>query len=95
MTQTWRSIRSDHPSLPDHFPGNPVVPGVVTLNDVIATAEEAGFSVSGMPAARLLQPVAPDTPFMVRLTPRADGSLMFDVTGEDGTKLARGRLSAS
>lgn len=95
MTESWRSISADHPSLPDHFPGNPVVPGVVTLDEVIATAEETGLSVTGMPAARLLQPVAPETPFLVRLTPKGDASVMFEVTAEDGTKLARGRLSTS
>ena len=34
--QATRIIRADHPSLPGHFPGAPLVPGVVILDEVIA-----------------------------------------------------------
>jgi 3-hydroxymyristoyl/3-hydroxydecanoyl-(acyl carrier protein) dehydratase len=46
------SIPSDHPSLPGHFPGRPVVPGVVLLDRVVAAIE----SVHGpLPPLRLPQ----------------------------------------
>jgi len=32
-------IRSDHPALPGHFPGHPVVPGVVLLDRVLQGVE--------------------------------------------------------
>lgn len=32
------TIPEDHPSLPGHFPGNPIVPGAVTLDHALATA---------------------------------------------------------
>lgn len=35
------SIPADHPCLPGHFPGRPVVPGVVVLDRVFAAIEAA------------------------------------------------------
>ena len=32
-------IRSDHPALPGHFPGHPVVPGVLLLDRVLQGVE--------------------------------------------------------
>lgn len=46
------SIPTDHPSLPGHFPGHPVVPGVVILEQVL-DAIEAGHGP--LPALRLPQ----------------------------------------
>ena len=35
------TVPHDHPSLPGHFPGRPVVPGVVLLDRVLAAIEAA------------------------------------------------------
>jgi 3-hydroxymyristoyl/3-hydroxydecanoyl-(acyl carrier protein) dehydratase/uncharacterized membrane protein len=43
-------IAAQHPSLPGHFPGNPVIPGVVLLDRVAAALEQAGMR----PLRRLL-----------------------------------------
>ena len=32
-------ISADHPSLPGHFPGHPIVPGVVLLDRVLEAIE--------------------------------------------------------
>ncbi len=44
------AIGPDHLALPGHFPGRPVVPGVVLLDQVIAAARAA----FGLPAATAL-----------------------------------------
>lgn len=50
-----------HPSLPGHFPGRPLVPGVVLLDRVVA-AIEAGHGPLGplrLPQVKFLQPLLP------------------------------------
>lgn len=60
----WREsicIDRAHASLPGHFPGRPVVPGVVVL-DAVATAIERrlGRRVTGLPQVKFQQPLLPD-----------------------------------
>ena len=38
------TIPDDHPSLPGHFPGHPVVPGVVLLDRVLQAIEQVTAS---------------------------------------------------
>ena len=55
------TIPADHPALPGHFPGNPVVPGVVLL-DRATTAILAAFPghrLAALPQVKFLQPVRP------------------------------------
>jgi 3-hydroxymyristoyl/3-hydroxydecanoyl-(acyl carrier protein) dehydratase len=64
------SIPSDHPSLPGHFPGRPIVPGVVVLEQVLA-AIESSHGVLGalrLPQVKFLQPLLPGETADVVLT---------------------------
>ena len=68
-------IPADHPSLPGHFPGRPIVPGVVLLDRVIE-AIEAGHGPLPplrLPQVKFLKPLLPDETASVELlgeTPR-------------------------
>lgn len=55
------SIPHDHPSLPGHFPGAPIVPGVVLLDRVLEAIETQGplRSPLRLPQVKFLQPLLP------------------------------------
>ena len=54
-------IAHDHPSLPGHFPGNPVVPGVLLLERVLDAVEAAGGRAGALrlPQVKFMQPLLP------------------------------------
>lgn len=56
------AIASDHPSLPGHFPGHPVVPGVVVLEQVLAAIERAHGPLGPLrlPQVKFVQPLLPE-----------------------------------
>jgi 3-hydroxymyristoyl/3-hydroxydecanoyl-(acyl carrier protein) dehydratase len=63
------TVPADHPSLPGHFPGRPLVPGVVVLERVLE-AIEAAYGALGplrLPQVKFLQPLLPDEPARVEL----------------------------
>src|ERR1700746_2307456 len=66
-----RAIPADHPSLAGHFPGAPVVPGVVILDEVAAALAEwrPGWQLTGVRAVKFLLPLKPAQSFTVCLIP--------------------------
>lgn len=56
------SIPSDHPSLPGHFPGRPVVPGVIVLERVLEAIEATHGALGALrlPQVKFTQPLLPD-----------------------------------
>ena len=67
-----RLIRADHPSLPGHFPGAPLVPGVVILDEVIAALAEwqRNSQLSGIRLVKFLAPLQPEQAFTISLSLR-------------------------
>jgi 3-hydroxyacyl-[acyl-carrier-protein] dehydratase len=54
-------VPADHPSLAGHFPGNPIVPGVVLLDLVLAAIQaQRPCTLQSIPGVKFLQPVQPD-----------------------------------
>ena len=81
LTSETLRVPASHPALPGHFPGNPLVPGVVFLAGVVAAAErlyEGRVRVTGMPGVKFLAPVRPDREVLLTLMPAAAGLLKFE-----------------
>ena len=88
-------VPADHPAFPGHFPGRPIVPGVVLLNQAILFAESLlGKKVPHWQIgnAKFLSPVGPAESLVFCLQPTPRGSIVFTV--KSGTRnVASGNLT--
>ena len=84
-------IDADHPALPGHFPGRPIVPGVVLLDRVVAAAEQwlrCEISPRSLPQAKFIAPLRPAESARGRLSLHGE-ELRFEIL-RDGTTIASG-----
>ncbi|MEO8417471.1 MAG: 3-hydroxyacyl-ACP dehydratase FabZ family protein [Methylophilaceae bacterium] len=80
--QTILNIPVDHPAFAGHFPGTPIVPGVVLLDAAI----QAIVSATGEPlntwqisAVKFLSPLKPGEAVIIEHEVQANGGVRFDV----------------
>lgn len=88
-------IAADHPSLPGHFPGQPVVPGVVVLERVLEAIESAHGPLDGLrlPQVKFAQPLLPGETARIELDGAAPRWRFRVLRGE--TLLASGEVVAA
>lgn len=86
-----------HPSLPGHFPGHPVAPGVVILEEVLQafTTQHPQRTITGFPVVKFLAPVLPEQAFTIRFEPTRNGAISFSCVRDDGSVVAQGRLTTA
>jgi 3-hydroxymyristoyl/3-hydroxydecanoyl-(acyl carrier protein) dehydratase len=92
---TALAVARDHPAYDGHFPGQPILPGVVILAEVLA----AICGATGVPVeqweisnAKFLDPVTPGTALTLSHERLASGGVRFEVRSATGL-VASGALS--
>jgi len=85
------SVPHDHPALPGHFPGRPIVPGVLLLDAVL---EAAAFARGRLLRAKFTAPVLPGDPVEIMFDRRDAGRIAFSCRCR-GTVVLSGELACS
>ena len=93
--ETRCTIHADHPSLPGHFPGAPLVPGVVILDEVLGALLEwrKDCLLTAIRTVKFLVPLKPEQTFTICFSTNDDGGgeVNFSCRVEDHV-IVEGRL---
>ncbi len=90
-------IAENHPAFTGHFPGMPIVPGVVLLDEalyVIGQQLAVDLSACAIRSLKFLSPLLPGEPATVRYEVAANGGIRFDIISVERV-IASGVLQAS
>ena len=88
IVETLR-IPASHPALAGHFPGNPIVPGVVLLDRIAAALERAeGGHLASIGAVKFMAPLRPEQEAELRIV-RSGSRVSFRIDRE-GSAILRG-----
>ncbi len=80
---------ADHPTAAGHFPGNPIIPGAVLLDEVLrALASGDAPGQCTIRAVKFLHPVRPGDAMVIRWEPRPEGETAFECRLLDPERLA-------
>ena len=81
-------IAKDHPAYEGHFPGRPLLPGVVLIAEAMAALDAREWTVV---SAKFLSPVEPGMPLAIESTMK-ESTIDFEIASPRGV-VATGTLS--
>jgi len=86
-------IDTNHPALAGHFPGNPIVPGVLILDEVVMAAQRwrGRLRVKSIASVKFSSALKPGSPFNIKLQDAEHSQIAFECS-HDGFRLASGRI---
>jgi 3-hydroxyacyl-[acyl-carrier-protein] dehydratase len=96
--ETIRIVRANHPSLPGHFPGAPLVPGVVILDEVLAALIEwrQDSQLTGIRRVKFLAPLQPEQSFTISLSAKNERAAEINFYCRAGDRvIVEGRLEVA
>jgi 3-hydroxymyristoyl/3-hydroxydecanoyl-(acyl carrier protein) dehydratase len=82
---------AEHPAVAGHFPGNPIMPGALLLDQVV---QLLGDSATVIRSAKFFRPVRPGERVRVTWEAEAGGEVKFECRlADDGVLVAAGTLA--
>ena len=89
------TIAADHPAFAGHFPGTPILPGVVLLDtalQAIATGSGLALDRYEISSVKFLSPVGPGCELTIVHARSDSGVIRFDIMADD-RKIASGSVA--
>lgn len=97
MATIERHFPADHPAAPGHFPGNPIIPGAVLLDETLRAIESGlGVSLSScrIQSAKFLAPVRPGDRVVIEFSRPGAGAIRFTCL-RDGQPALKGEVACN
>jgi 3-hydroxymyristoyl/3-hydroxydecanoyl-(acyl carrier protein) dehydratase len=79
---THWTVPPDHPAFAGHFPGTPILPGVVLLDvalQIIAKTSGIALDLCEISAVKFLNPASPGDELLIQHSVSVSGTIRFDV----------------
>ena len=95
--QTVFHIPDDHPAFAGHFPGMPIVPGVLLLDEAIHVIAVANGQVQQnwqIGSVKFLSPLGPGSSVVIEHEAQASGAIHFDIM-QGERRIVSGSITAN